>query len=166
MLRRCSLAVNRHVYSVSGAHDLSALMEPASRLPRQEYARSSAFRAANIVRCLIQGNRRAIVAPLSLKTGDEHGNSWGAATRWRPGTSGHPGGRQKTIRDVVELARQLMPETIRTLATVMKTSKSDTAKVAAAQVILDRGWGKPMQGIKLAQEDRDAPPRWPCHNHP
>ena len=87
---------------------------------------------------------------MSLRTGDEQAREQlGAATRWRPGTSGNPGGRPKAIRDVVELARQLTPEAIRTLSTVMKTSRSDSARVAAAQVILDRGWGKPVQAVNL-----------------
>ena len=61
-------------------------------------------------------------------------------TRWRSGTSGKPGGRSKAIRDVIGLARQHTPKIIRVLTAVMQTSKSDAARVAAAQAILDRAW--------------------------
>jgi hypothetical protein len=57
------------------------------------------------------------------------------------GRSGNPTGRPKTDKTIQELARSHAPSAIETLAKVMKTG-ADGARVAAASVILDRGYGK------------------------
>ena len=59
-----------------------------------------------------------------------------------------PGGRPKVIGDVQELARQKSPEAITTLANIMHDEKAPSAaRVAAANALLDRGYGKPTQPI-------------------
>jgi hypothetical protein len=64
------------------------------------------------------------------------------------GVSGNPGGRPKVLGDVQELARQQSPEAINTLATIMQDQKAaPAARVAAANSLLDRGYGKPAQPI-------------------
>ena len=64
------------------------------------------------------------------------------------GVSGNPGGRPKVLGDVQELARQRSPEAINTLATIMDDPKAPpAARVAAANSLLDRGYGKPTQPI-------------------
>jgi hypothetical protein len=60
------------------------------------------------------------------------------------GQSGNPGGRPKHDLEVKQLAREYTAEAIERLATWMR-GKNATASVAAAQAILDRGWGKPAQ---------------------
>src|SRR6476659_4598209 len=73
------------------------------------------------------------------------------AIRGRPfkkGTSGNPGGRPKVLGDVQELARERSPEAINILANVMRDEKAPpAARVAAANALLDRGYGKPTQPI-------------------
>jgi HEAT repeat protein len=73
------------------------------------------------------------------------------AVRGRPfqkGTSGNPGGRPRVLGDVQDLARQQSPEAINTLATIMQNEKAPpAARVAAANALLDRGYGKPTQPI-------------------
>ena len=73
------------------------------------------------------------------------------AIRGRPfqkGTSGNPGGRPKVLGDVQELARERSPEAIKILANVMRDEKAPpAARVAAANALLDRGYGKPTQPI-------------------
>lgn len=64
-----------------------------------------------------------------------------------PGQSGNPGGRPKEVGHVRELARQHTEEAIQTLVQIMRTGKPDRARVAAAEVLLDRAWGKPTQPI-------------------
>jgi hypothetical protein len=62
-----------------------------------------------------------------------------------PGNSANPGGRPKLPEDVKhvrELARQYTVQAVQTLAKVMESSNSDSAKVSAANTLLDRGWGK------------------------
>ena len=64
------------------------------------------------------------------------------------GASGNPGGRPKVLGDVQELARQKSTEAITTLANIMHDEKAPpAARVASANALLDRGYGKPTQPI-------------------
>ena len=64
------------------------------------------------------------------------------------GVSGNPGGRPKVLGDVQELAREKSPEAIETLSNIMRDEKAPpAARVAAANALLDRGYGKPTQPI-------------------
>jgi len=49
---------------------------------------------------------------------------------------------------ISSLARQYTGLALVTLAQVAETSKNDSARVAAASALLDRGWGKPRQVIE------------------
>ena len=73
------------------------------------------------------------------------------AIRGRPfpkGVSGNPGGRPKVLADVQELARERSPDAINTLVAIMDDQKAPpAARVAAANSLLDRGYGKPTQPI-------------------
>ena len=72
------------------------------------------------------------------------------------GVSGNPGGRPKVLGDVQELARQKSPEAIETLSKILLDEKAaPAARVAAANALLDRGYGKPTQPISqtLAKVD-------------
>ena len=64
------------------------------------------------------------------------------------GVSGNPGGRPKVLSDVQDLARKRSPDAINTLAAIMDDQKAPpAARVAAANSLLDRGYGKPTQPI-------------------
>jgi hypothetical protein len=66
------------------------------------------------------------------------------------GQSGNPGGRPKLPEDVKhvrELARQYTMQAVEALVAVLD-SDSAAGKVAAANALLDRGWGKPEQTIQ------------------
>src|SRR5262245_11097406 len=65
------------------------------------------------------------------------------SSAWKPGQSGNPGGRPKEIGHVRDLARQYTPEAIETLATIMRNGKLDASRIAAAEALLDRAWGRP-----------------------
>ena len=65
------------------------------------------------------------------------------------GKSPNPGGRPKLpedIKHVRELARLYTPQAVQALVDTLKDG-GWSAKVAAANVLLDRGWGKPEQPI-------------------
>jgi hypothetical protein len=65
------------------------------------------------------------------------------------GQSGNPGGRPKELRDVIELARSHTTDAIETLVAAMNFDSAPWggARIAAANAILDRGWGKPQQTV-------------------
>jgi hypothetical protein len=67
---------------------------------------------------------------------------------FQPGQSGNPSGRPKENAEVKALARQHAAAAIETLAAIMQDSLSPPpARVAAANSLLDRGFGKPVQEV-------------------
>lgn len=62
------------------------------------------------------------------------------------GQSGNPGGRPKEDSEVKALARQYGREAVEKLADLMRNADDRTA-AAAANALLDRGFGKPAQVI-------------------
>ena len=73
-----------------------------------------------------------------------------SSTTWAPGKSGNPGGRPRIIEAVRDIAREsttLAIETLRTIAA--DTEAPHAARVSAATALLDRGWGRPMQGVAM-----------------
>lgn len=65
------------------------------------------------------------------------------------GKTGNPGGRPKLPEDVKhvrELARQYTADAVNALVETLKEG-GWSAKVAAANVLLDRGWGKSEQPL-------------------
>jgi hypothetical protein len=62
------------------------------------------------------------------------------------GTTGNAGGRSKTARDIQALAQQHGPAAIQALAQALK-SRNERVRVAAAAILLDRGYGKAPQAI-------------------
>lgn len=64
------------------------------------------------------------------------------------GQSGNPGGRPKVVGEVQELAREHTTQAIQTLVDIMSSADAPpAARVAAANAVLDRGYGKPPQHI-------------------
>lgn len=73
---------------------------------------------------------------------------------FKPGKSGNPSGRPKSNDFIVALAQACTEEAIRTLAEIMRDeSRPTAARVSAATALLDRGYGKPTQALKLASDD-------------
>jgi len=72
----------------------------------------------------------------------------GTATeqRGRPfqkGQSGNPRGRPKHKDRIRALARRHTAAALAALAEIAKRGASESARIAAANALLDRGWGKP-----------------------
>jgi hypothetical protein len=70
---------------------------------------------------------------------------------FKKGKSGNPGGRPKENDEVKRLAQQHGPEAIKRLADWM-ASDNAKASVAASQVLLDRGYGRPAQSVAMGQD--------------
>lgn len=67
---------------------------------------------------------------------------------FKKGQSGNPGGRPKADKRLKELAREKTELALNTLIAIAENGKeSASARVAAANAILDRGWGKPTQAV-------------------
>lgn len=75
--------------------------------------------------------------------------------KWKPGQSGNPGGFPKLAAEVLKLARQCSPDAIAALHSICTDRKQPAAaRVTAANVLLDRAWGKPKEHVQLdAQVD-------------
>ena len=68
-------------------------------------------------------------------------------TTWAKGQSGNPGGRTRILEAVRDIARESTTLSIETLrAITADTDAPHAARVSAATALLDRAWGKPMQG--------------------
>lgn len=84
---------------------------------------------------------------------------------WKKGQSGNPAGRrpEKPVTEIRELAKQHTAAAIKVLAAGLKDENGRT-RIAAAEVLLDRGWGKATQHIEanvnvidqLSHEDKRA----------
>jgi hypothetical protein len=71
-------------------------------------------------------------------------------TTWAKGQSGNPGGRPRIIEAVRDIARESTTLAIETLRTIAADADAPhAARVSAATALLDRGWGRPMQGVAM-----------------
>ena len=71
---------------------------------------------------------------------------------WQKGQSGNPGGRVGVPAEVRELARRHTKDAIERLVHWLN-SDNPNASVAAANSLLDRGYGKPAQLLNLSVAD-------------
>src|SRR5574343_1223339 len=75
---------------------------------------------------------------------------------WQPGQSGNPAGRPKENAIAKHLARAHTEKAVKVLAEILDGDDL-RAKVAAAQALLDRGWGKPAQQQILSGDEDGGP---------
>ena len=67
---------------------------------------------------------------------------------FKPGVSGNPSGRPRECPEVKDAARKHTTAALKTLKTIMSDEKQPgSARVAAANALLDRGYGKAPQHI-------------------
>lgn len=64
------------------------------------------------------------------------------------------GSKNKVPNEVKELAQQYGAEALKTLAEIMKDAgQPGAARVSAANALLDRGYGKPVQSNEISGKD-------------
>ena len=63
--------------------------------------------------------------------------------RFEKGKSGNPGGRPKGDGEIRDLARKHTMTALRALIEITENGENESARVTAANSLLDRGWGKP-----------------------
>lgn len=66
----------------------------------------------------------------------------------RAGAGRKPGVPNKATAEIQELARSYAPGVLKEMARIATKSESDTARVAAGNVILDRAYGKARQTVE------------------
>jgi hypothetical protein len=75
---------------------------------------------------------------------------------FQKGQSGNPGGRRpgqvRAIQNLAAEARKYGPLALRTIADICRKGENQTVRLAAANSLLDRGFGKPAQSVELAGE--------------
>ena len=76
---------------------------------------------------------------------------------FQKGQSGNPSGRPKVVITIRDLARKHGKTAINTLVAICKDEKqSPAARVAAANSLLDRGYGRAPQHIDDDHQDKSA----------
>lgn len=81
----------------------------------------------------------------------------GNGGRWVKGQSGNPKGRPVKDRSLSAICRTFTEEAVETLVEVMRTGDKPMERVAAATVLLDRGWGRPSQQMDVTIELQKLP---------
>ncbi|MFY4709953.1 hypothetical protein [Burkholderia glumae] len=71
----------------------------------------------------------------------------------RPGAGRPAGVPNKITADIKALAQEHGPAAILELATILKSSENDQARIAAAKELLDRGYGKATQHAEVTGKD-------------
>ena len=74
------------------------------------------------------------------------------------GKTNNPKGRKKgtlnkSTAEIKELAQNYSAKALETLSSIMRNSDNDTARIAAAKELLDRGYGKVTQPMEHTGKD-------------
>jgi polyhydroxyalkanoate synthesis regulator phasin len=68
---------------------------------------------------------------------------------FKKGESGNPGGRPRQLASVMHEARCHTLEALRVLQRLMRSAQSESVRLNAAESILSRGWGRPIQALQV-----------------
>jgi len=71
--------------------------------------------------------------------------------KFQPGKTGNPGGRPSLPEEFKLLARSASIPALKTCIEIVNNPKcKPNERVKAAEIVLDRAWGKPIQGVDLS----------------
>jgi hypothetical protein len=71
---------------------------------------------------------------------------------FKPGQSGNPSGRPPQVLEVIKIARDNCPKAIKRIVALM-ASDDERVALQAAESLLNRGLGKPVQAVQHSGED-------------
>lgn len=77
----------------------------------------------------------------------------GAGKPFQKGQSGNPGGRKKKTQEDLDLeaaCRKLTPRALDVVVDVMQNGENERNRLAAAQIIIERAYGKAVQPTKIS----------------
>ena len=83
----------------------------------------------------------------------ENSNKQPRGKPFQPGQTGNPGGRPKKTdeeRTLEQLCKEKTTEALDTILYLMVEGQQERARLAAAQYVMDRGWGKAKESIELS----------------
>lgn len=75
----------------------------------------------------------------------------GPGRRFQAGQSGNPAGRAKKTdeeRDLEALCRERTPDALAVIERIMTSGENERNQLTAAQIIIERGYGKPRQAVE------------------
>jgi hypothetical protein len=75
---------------------------------------------------------------------------------WQPGKSANPGGRPSIPEEVKAALQAATPAAVATLVEIMTAGKSEDTRVKAANIILERVYGKARQDVDVRVTDVGA----------
>ncbi|MFC0246418.1 hypothetical protein ACFOLL_04445 [Falsochrobactrum ovis] len=76
----------------------------------------------------------------------------------RPGAGRKKGKVSQAKRELAEMAKEHAEQALQVLVNIALSGESEAARVSAANAILDRGYGKPMQGVDHKSSDGSMTP--------
>jgi CheY-like chemotaxis protein len=65
------------------------------------------------------------------------------------GKSGNPGGRPRQLASVMHEARRHTLEALQVQLQLMQSAESESVRLNAAEAILNRAWGRPIQALQV-----------------
>jgi len=74
---------------------------------------------------------------------------------FKKGVSGNPGGRKAMPKALQLKLNKILPDAFDVIVSLMKNSKDDNVRLKAANILIERQLGKPVQPI--GNEDPKAP---------
>ena len=75
--------------------------------------------------------------------------------KFTQGQSGNPGGRPKS-KELRSLCRTYTADAVKELGRLALKAKGEMTRVVAIRELLDRGYGRPLQGLEVSVDDRTA----------